>query len=106
MVQEQQNQLMKLRDDIIAKSVPLIDADTTMDDQTKFAMILQVAQSQGSPELYARAYDSAQRINNDSAKLKAYLDLLGNIDVEIQTAITDNSQSQVSDDGEAPLRAQ
>jgi len=87
--------LTKLREDVFEQMIPLLDNDS-IPVEDRFRLILQIAQTKGSLELYQKAFQIAQNMENGS-RLDAYLDLLADIDDKLQNT-ADNQPANTSQD--------
>jgi hypothetical protein len=90
------NQLLKLRESVFEGIMPLLD-QSDIDPSERFELYSRLAQSRGTLDLYEKAFRAAQALEQGSDKLRAYLDLLADIDEELQS---DSSAQDTSSDQE------
>jgi len=84
---------LALRDQIFEQLVPLLDSEG-IDPNERFQLSLRVAQLKGDLHLYEKAFHAAQAMGGNSDKLQAYLDLLGDVDMEIQEMADESDQGE------------
>lgn len=96
--------LMAIRDDIVAKLVPLIDG-STLETGDKYRMILQIAISNGSTEFFNMAQTQADKVDSPDERLRAYMDLLTAIDSEIHARNEEASGENDDDDASSSAGA-
>jgi predicted component of type VI protein secretion system len=75
--------LTQLRQTILESIVPLMDSET-LEPQERFTLLSQLAQAQGTVEMYEKAFRAAQALEQDD-KLKSFMSLLDDVDYEIET---------------------
>ena len=80
-------QLEQLRVSIIEKITPLLDGEN-LAPEDRFSLIIRLAQTQGSYELYEKAYKIADRIESEDGRLNAYMRLLDDVESELDVEIT------------------
>jgi hypothetical protein len=88
--------LLKLREQILEQTVPLLDGDDIPIDE-RFRLTLQIAQTKGSYEFYEKAFRLAQSMEGED-KLDAYLDLLSQVDAQIQQQNSQQPEEQTESD--------
>lgn len=88
-----------LRETIIEQIIPLLDSDE-VGAEDKFELMIQLARVRGTLDLYERAFRAVPKMEAESDKLRAYMDLLGDIDEEIQ------EKSNQVDTGNVQVREQ
>ena len=81
---DQIKSLTALREQLLGGIVPLIDSGS-LEAAERFDLYSRLAQSRGELQYYQKAYEAAQDMNDSGDKLRAYLDLLGDVDFEIQS---------------------
>lgn len=81
---EEVAKLVSLKEVIFNDVLPLIDSGS-LEAGERYDLYSRLAQSRGKSELYEKAYQAAKEIGDADEKLRAYLDLLGEVDFEIQT---------------------
>lgn len=86
-----------LREKIIDQMIPLLDSDTLAADD-RFSLLSQVARLRGSLDLYERAFKATDALDADR-KVRALLDLLSDVDIEIQdrNSAAEASQSRTQE---------
>lgn len=82
MDQGQKQQLGELKQQVIQSMVPLLD-DAQMDPADRFDIVFKLAEAQGNPAYYHKAYELTHQLQGD-AKLQALMSLLESLDGEIQ----------------------
>lgn len=86
---------VKLREEILEHAIPLLDSDT-IPPEDRFRLSLQIAQIKGSIDSYEHAFRVAEKIEGDD-RLRAYLDLLGDVDFMIQEQLDVESGAEVGE---------
>lgn len=85
MQEEDINKLTALRQSILDSIVPLMDSDS-LQPMDRFRLLSRLAQAQGRPELYEKAFAAASKLDGDQ-KLESYMSLLDDVDYEIDSAV-------------------
>ena len=85
MQEEDITKLTTLRQSILDSIVPLMDSDS-LQPMDRFRLLSRLAQAQGKPELYEKAFAAAGRLEGDQ-KLESYMSLLDDVDYEIDSAV-------------------
>lgn len=85
MQEEDINKLTTLRQSILDSIVPLMDSDS-LQPMDRFRLLSRLAQAQGKPELYEKAFAAASKLEGDQ-KLESYMSLLDDVDYEIDSAV-------------------
>ena len=86
--------LIKLREHILEQTMPLLNTDDIPADE-RFRLMLQLAQSKGTTEVYKKAFEIAEKLEGD-AKLDAYLELMASIDATVEENL--DADADTSDD--------
>lgn len=86
MQEEDINKLTSLRQSILDSIVPLMDSDS-LQPMDRFRLLSRLAQAQGKPELYEKAFAAANKLEGDQ-KLESYMSLLDDVDYEIDSAVS------------------
>jgi hypothetical protein len=86
-VQQQDiDKLTALRQTILDSIVPLMDSDA-LQPLDRFKLLSRLAQAQGKPEFYEKAFEAASRLEGD-VRLQSFMSLLDDVDYEIDTAVS------------------
>ncbi|HEU4715427.1 MAG TPA: hypothetical protein VFS14_01200 [Candidatus Saccharimonadales bacterium] len=86
MQQQDIDKLTTLRQTILDNLVPLMDSNS-LEPMDRFRLLSRLAQAQGKPEFYEKAFEAASRLEGDD-KLQSYMSLLDDVDYEIDTAVS------------------
>jgi len=84
--QQDVEKLTALRQSILDSIVPLMDSES-LQPMDRFRLLSRLAQAQGRPEFYEKAFEAASRLEGDD-KLQSYMSLLDDVDYEIDTAVS------------------
>lgn len=85
MQQQDIDKLTALRQTILDSIVPLMDSGS-LQPLDRFRLLSRLAQAQGRPEFYEKAFEAASRLEGDD-RLQSYMSLLDDVDYEIDTAV-------------------
>lgn len=84
-----------LRNKVISQIGPLLGVEG-VDPVERFELSLRLSQIEGGIASYRRSFEAASALDDGIDKLRAYMDLLGEIDLEIQQ-IDDDTLNRASD---------
>lgn len=95
------SELLSLRTQILSDIVPLV-LESTGDTADRFSLLLRIIQAgNASGDIYRRAYESAQKIEDVNDRLEALLSLLDEIDFD-----ANQSTQTVQESSKPPLAQQ
>lgn len=92
--------LVTLRGQIIDKILPLLDSNT-LETSERFDLLLRMAEVQGKPELYTKAFTLVDSIDDSDERLRLYMQLLGEVEFELND-VSSTAEQTPSDSGDTP----
>ncbi len=78
-----QEELSELKEQVVKGMASLL-GDSSSSPEDRFKLSLQLAESNGEVEYYKAAYSAIDGMESTDDKMKAYMDLLGDIEFELQ----------------------
>lgn len=100
-------ELLALRTQILDATVPLVLESESLGDD-KFSLILRLIHGgNATGEVYQKAYETAQAINDKEDRLSALLGLLDEVDIDLSDdQIEDNSNSNADEGAQTQIEEQ
>ena len=92
MQEEDMNKLTTLRQSILDSIVPLMDSDS-LQPLDRFRLLSRLAQAQGKPELYEKAFAAAGHLEGDQ-RLESFMSLLDDVDYEIDSVVGNSTTAR------------
>ena len=94
-----QNDLLKLREEVLQAAQPLLDAQE-VSDEDRLKLTLRLATVKQDPGLYRKAFDLIGRLENNDQRLEQYLELLDEVEFALNERLDDEKLNGPTEDAE------
>lgn len=100
------SELLSLREQVLKDVMPLV-LESTNAGPDRFSLLLRIIQAgNASSEIYKRAYETANKIEDSDDRLQALLSLLDEIDIDANQQQTQEEGSGSIQDDTEPARSE